>query len=195
MGVIGSIICLCTAVCWGSSDHRPAPAPFPATQVPDSSVTAVVPEEGATVTLAGVGRVVFPPGAFPDSQQVTVYISGAPQTEEGRTRWDVSVGSPHPASYDVRISTGDRAPRDSLEVTLRVPDQYIRTLSDGRAPHAFARVVSGGEMEDLDLYEVLESDFDDGRGELRVVVPPEVVRPGSGSTGFLIILLVGSVGR
>ena len=48
-------------------------------------------------------------------------------------------------------------------------------------------------MEDLDLYEVLDSDFDPAANVVRATVPLEAIRPPGPDGMFQIIVLVGTV--
>ncbi len=59
----------------------------------DSVATAVIPPEGGTVELQGVGRVIFLAGTFDVPQLVTVFTTNTPETKEGRVTWDVSARS------------------------------------------------------------------------------------------------------
>ena len=132
-----------------------------AQETQDSVATGVISPDGGPIELKDVAVVIFPAGAFEIPQEVRVSTTDAPQTEEGRVRWDVSVGPPAPLLYDVRINSGDVAPATSFEVVLTVPESYLNTLPPNRTPYVFAQMVSGGALEDLDLYEVVvNSHFD-----------------------------------
>jgi len=160
----------------------------------DSVATAVISPEGGTVELEGVAVVIFPAGAFEAPQEVSVTTTNAPQTEEGRVRWDLSMGPPAPLPYDVRINSGNVAPATGFEVVLTVPDSYLNTLPANRTPYVFAQIVSGGAMEDLDLYEVVvDSHFDPAANVVRATVPLEAIRPPGPDGMFQIIVLVGTV--
>ncbi len=164
-----------------------------AQEAQDSVVSAVISPDGGTIELKGVAVVIFPAGAFEALQEVRVSTTNAPQTEEGRVRWDVSMGPPAPLPYDVRINSGNVAPATSFEIVLTVPDSYLNTLPANRTPYVFAQIVSGGAMEDLDLYEVLDSDFDPAANVVRATVPLEAIRPPGPDGMFQIIVLVGTV--
>ncbi len=159
----------------------------------DSAATAVISPDGGTIELKGVAVVIFPAGAFEAPQEVRVSTTNAPQTEAGRVKWDVSVGPPAPMPYDVRINSGNLAPATSFEIVLTVPDSYLNTLPANRTPYVFAQIVSGGAMEDLDHYEVLDSDFDPAANMVRATVPLEAIRPPGPDGMFQIIVLVGTV--
>ncbi len=163
-------------------------------EAPDSVATAVISPEGGAIELKGVAVVIFPASAFEAPQEVRVSTTNAPQTEVGRVRWDVSVGPPAPLPYDVRINSGNVAPATSFEIVLTVPDSYLNTLPANRTPYVFAQIVSGGAMEDLDLYEVVvDSHFDEVANVVRATVPLEAIRPPGPDGMFQIIVLVGTV--
>lgn len=162
----------------------------------DTSVTAVVGPEGASVEIEGVVTLLFPVDAFDTSREVTLSVTDAPSSEEERTRWDVSSGPPPPMPHDIRIHFGPEAPATAFEVVVAVPNTYLRAVPDDRRPHLFARVVSGGDMEDLDLYEpVVESSFDAQDQVVRATVPASAVRPAGADGVVSAILLVGTLER
>ena len=165
-----------------------------AQEAQDSVVSAVISPDGGTIELKGVAVVIFPAGAFEGPQEVRVSTTNAPQTDGGRVKWDVSVGPPAPLPYDVRINSGNVAPATGFEVVLTVPDSYLNTLPANRTPYVFAQMVSGGAMEDLDLYEVVvDSHFDPAANVVRATVPLEAIRPPGPDGMFQIIVLVGTV--
>lgn len=161
----------------------------------DTVATAVIQPGGGTVELPGIGRVIFPAGAFRTPQVVKVFTTHAPETAEAQTRWDVSVGPPGPLPYDVRINTGSVAPATAFQVALVVPESYLNGLPPNHSPRVFAQMVSGGAAEDLDLYEVLEGGFDPATRVVPAVVPTSAVRPPVRGGMFEVILLVGAVLR
>ncbi len=165
-----------------------------AQEAQDSVATNVISPDGGTIELKGVAVVIFPAGAFEAPQEVSVSTTNAPQTEGGRVRWDVSVGPPAPLPYDVRINSGNVAPATSFEIVLTVPDSYLNTLPANRTPYVFAQMVSGGAMEDLDLYErVVGSRFDEVAKVVRAAVPTSAVRPPGPDGTFEVISLVGAI--
>ena len=129
----------------------------------DSVATAVIPPEGGTVELQGVGRVIFPAGTFETPQPVKVWTTDYPGTEGGQADFFmVGAGPPPPSSpwlrqegheypppalpYDIRIS-GDAPPATEFEVALVVPDSYLSTLPSDQPPRIFVDVETGGRME------------------------------------------------
>ena len=177
------------------ADTSARDAPSVAQTDQDSIATAVISPAGGTVELTGVATVNFPAGAFTAPRPVSVSTTDTPQTEEARVRWDVSVGPPQPLSYDVRINSGDVAPATSFEIVLTVPDSYVSSLPTNHSPQAFAQMVSGGAMEDLDLYEVLESEYDAVAKVIRAAVPAHATRPLRAGGTYEVIVLVGAVWR
>lgn len=157
-------------------------------------VSETIAPSGGSVTLADVGQVSFPVGAFETPQSVTLYTTTEPETDVGRVRWDVSVGSPaEPATFDVRIASGALPPAADLDVALLVPDEFSRGLPPGHEPRLFVQVVQGGSREDLDLYEPLASDFDPGSSVVTATVPAAAVRPPEPDGDFEIVVILGSM--
>ena len=155
--------------------------------------TGTISPGGGTVELEGVGRVVFPAAAFDAPRPVTVFTTNEPQTEAGRTTWDVSVGPPElPLPFDVRINSGNASPATEFEVALTVPSALLGSLPPDHTPRVFAQILHGGSQEDLDHYVVLDSDFDSAANVVRATVPLEAIRPPGPDGMFEVIVIVGS---
>ena len=177
-----------------------APSPPPpamsvgASPLVDSVVVAVGPSGGA-VDLPGVARVVFPPGAFPSKQDVTLLTTSGPSTPSGRTDWDVSVGGPSvPLAYDIRVRTGDQPPTTPFDIAIVIPADYLRSIPPSHRPALFAHFMEGGGSEALEILRKVASTIDATGDTLRAEVPLAAVLPPSPpDTRYETILVVGSV--
>jgi hypothetical protein len=159
----------------------------------DTVARVIIQPHGGSVELRGIALVTFRAGSFETATEVTVWTTDAPASEEEISRWDVSLGPPPPMAYDVRIRFGNVAPVTEIEVVLAITDAYLDAVPAGRRPHLFARTVSGGDMEDLDLYEPIPSTFDPDARVVRGTVPVKAVRPPEADGSFSAILVVGTM--
>jgi hypothetical protein len=80
-----------------------------------------VPPTGTTVNLAGYASIVFPAGTFESAQHVVIHTSASAATNDIFEAYATGPRLP----YEVRISTGNKAPEKDISVDLNIPDSFI----------------------------------------------------------------------
>ena len=85
----------------------------------EHNITAKVPPIGETVTLPGFASIVFPAGAFGQTQQEVMMSATASSSDIFETH---TTGLRLP--YEIRINTGNRAPGKDMRVDLNIPDSF-----------------------------------------------------------------------
>lgn len=126
-----------------------------AQQPSDSSITRVIGPEGDTVELAGFATVVFPAGAFDAPHEVTIVASNDPDLHS-TFRLDVGAGS---VGHQIRILTGDTPPAVPINVSLKVPEDFLEQMSPDKVPVIFALTRYVGPMHVHYEYDLRESHF------------------------------------
>lgn len=89
------------------------------------AATSVISPQGGIVSLDGCASVIFPPGAFTSSQNVTVSATASPETKNDYI--NDTPGAPR-LPYEVRINFGMTAPVARIDVVLSVPDSFISAI-------------------------------------------------------------------
>ncbi len=163
----------------------------------DTTSTAVIGPQGGTIQIAGVASVTFPAGAFAKPVRIELVTTGTPQTEEGRTAWDVSIGPPSiTAQRDMRIRFTQSLPQQPFTVRLSVPAVFLDRMPQGHLPRLFAYLSTGSAQESLDEYTPQAATFDPASRSVTARLTTAVIRdPDDEGTREVILLLASMPGR
>jgi hypothetical protein len=147
----------------------------PAKPQGDSSVSEslfkkVISSTGGFIEITGRVRVTFPRGFFATLETVSVRISGDPMTDAVQAGYELwEVGRPY-LSFDVLIEASQK-PQSDYELTIMLPNDYLRQVPSNLKPTAFREVLHGSPLELHYHYEELPTELDVKYSQLRVKVP------------------------
>lgn len=135
------------------------------------SATGAIPPGGGTITLEGYASVTFPAGAFATNQNVSVFATSFPETEEDYNVSGSILKAGPRLPYEIRINSGYVAPSTSFDVVLNVPDTFIATLPTNAKIRVFVQIYYSSEHEVLDHFEIFSSVFDPVAKTVSVTLP------------------------
>lgn len=142
------------AACEAPPGRAAAAADSAGAGTPVDAVEAALPQDsaevrgsilpsGGSLELPGFASVRFPPGAFTDAQAVSLAA-----TRSAETGLDFETTVPVPplarGTRELRILTGRKAPLDSVDVTIGVPDEVRRARAGGGEIAAYAQIWQSG---------------------------------------------------
>ncbi len=137
------------------------------------SATGIIPPEGGIITLEGYASVTFPAGAFATSQDITIYVTSSPETQEDYDISGVIFEAGPRLPYEIRINSGYVAPSTSFDVLLNVPNSFIATLPVNAKIRVFVQIYQEGGEEILDHFEIFRSTFDPVAKTVSVTLPDD----------------------
>jgi murein DD-endopeptidase MepM/ murein hydrolase activator NlpD len=121
----------------------------------------VKPDGSATLELQGVATVNFPPGSFSLDQKLDIAQTSDPDTEALFDEFAILYKVISRFSYEVRINTGIEPPAtENFELSLKIPDDFLSSVPDGYGIELFVQVYSKTEMETLDNFILVPSNYD-----------------------------------
>lgn len=153
----------------------------------DRTVTANIPPLGGTIDLDGYSIVIFPPGSFSRSQDVTVSVTSS----SSQNIFEATATGPH-LPYEIRINSGKKAPEKDIAVMVNVPDSFI---ASNYAMHVFARVYSNPEVpENRDSFYLFSSAIDETVKTVHTILPKYVFSNQYGKNGtYEAIITIGLI--
>ena len=121
----------------------------------EQRVTAKIPPIGEAVDLEGYASVIFPAGTFDGTQDVMISVNASPLTQD---IFEANATGPR-LPYEIRINTGNKAPKKDIEVSVKYPDSFF---SSDYQIHVFARMYDNPDAPDVhDRYFMISSGLDD----------------------------------
>jgi len=121
----------------------------------EQRVTAKIPPIGEAVDLEGYASVVFPAGTFDGTQDVMISVNASPLTQDIFEANATGLRLP----YEIRINTGNKAPKKDIEVSVKYPDSFF---SSDYQIHVFARMYDNPDAPDVhDRFFMISSGLDD----------------------------------
>lgn len=121
----------------------------------EQTVAAKVPPIGEAVKLDGYATIVFPAGTFDRTQDVTIAVTASPSV---RDIFDAHATGPR-LPYEIRINSGNKAPKKDIEVSLKYPDSFYASHYQ---IHVFAHMYDNPDQPDLhDRFFLISSGLDD----------------------------------
>lgn len=121
----------------------------------EHTVTAKIPPIGNAVDLVGFASVVFPAGSFDGTQDVTISATVSPSTQDIFEEYATGPRLP----YEIRINTGNKAPKKDIEVSVHYPDSFY---SSEYQIHIFAQMHDNPDAPDVhDRFFMIRSGLDD----------------------------------
>ncbi|MFZ2301917.1 MAG: hypothetical protein WAW10_08620 [Gallionella sp.] len=121
----------------------------------EQAVTARIPPIGNAVDVEGYASIIFPAGTFDISQKVTVSVSASPAMQD---IFETNAAGPR-LPYEIRVNTGNRAPKKDVEVSVRYPDSFF---SSDYQIHVFAHMHDNPDAPDVhDRFFMISSGLDD----------------------------------
>lgn len=132
-----------------------APAIVTIMSLKEQTVAAKVPPIGGAVELDGYATIVFPAGTFDSTQDVTISVTASPSV---RDVFDAHATGPR-LPYEIRINSGDKAPRKDIEVSLKYPDSFYASHYQ---IHVFAHMYDNPDEPAVhDRFFLISSGLDD----------------------------------
>lgn len=121
----------------------------------EQRVTAKIPPIGNVVDIEEYARVVFPAGTFDDIQNVKISINASPAIQD---IFEANATGPR-LPYEIRINTGNKAPKKDIEVSLKYPESFYASLYQ---IHIFARMYENPDAPDVhDRFFMISTGLDD----------------------------------
>lgn len=121
----------------------------------EQRVTANIPPIGNVVDIEEYARVVFPAGTFDDVQNVKISVNASPAIQD---IFEANATGPR-LPYEIRINTGNKAPKKDIEVSLKYPDSFYASLYQ---IHIFARMYKNPDAPDVhDRFFMISTGLDD----------------------------------
>jgi murein DD-endopeptidase MepM/ murein hydrolase activator NlpD len=125
------------------------------------SVSGVVTPGGGEVDLKNIAKVVFPGGAFLADTQVTLTTSSSPEVAAVFNDFTSIFRPTNRLVYEIRINTGSLPPvSDTVRIEVAVPNDFLSAISVDHQIELFARLLSNGGEETIDLFELFDATFD-----------------------------------
>ena len=139
--------------------------------VAESVVSRAISLSGGFIEISGRVRVAFPARFFATPETVRVWISGDPTTDAARAGYELHGAGRGPyLPFDVLIEAGQK-PQAAYEVTIMLPNEYLRQLPSALKPTAFREVLHGSPSELHYSYEEVPAELEANSRRLRVKVP------------------------
>lgn len=139
----------------GATGEADAPMIVTIMSLEEQRVTAKIPPIGEAVDIEGYARVVFPAGTFEDGQNVKISINASPAIQD---IFQANATGPR-LPYEIRINTGNKAPKKDIEVSLKYPDSFYASLYQ---IHIFARMYENPDAPDVhDRFFMISTGLDD----------------------------------
>jgi murein DD-endopeptidase MepM/ murein hydrolase activator NlpD len=135
-----------------------------------SGTSAPVPPGGGTVELAGVGRALFPAGAFAATQQVRLEKTSDSEIAAAFDDSAAIFRSSTTLGHFLRVNTGGVQPLTDVQVTVSLPAAFA--VPPGEHVEAFARFWQQDEQDAFDSFELVGSSFDAVAGTATLTLPP-----------------------
>ena len=152
----------------------------------EQRVTAKIPPIGDAVDLEGYAMAIFPAGTFDATQNVMISVTASPPIQD---IFVANATGPR-LPYEIRINTGDKAPRKDVEVSVNYPDSFF--ASDYQI-HIFARMHGKPDAPDAhDGFFLISSGLDDIVKTAKATLPKHAFSNRYGKNGtYEAIITIG----
>ncbi len=143
----------------------------------DHIATARIPPIGGAVDSAGYASVVFPAGSFDVTQDVTLSATASPSIQG---IFEANATGPR-LPYEIRINTGNKAPKKDIEVSVNYPDSFY---SSEYQIHIFALMHDNPDVPDVhDSFFMISSGLDDIVKTVMTTLPKHAFSSRHGNNG------------
>lgn len=137
------------------------------------STLSTISPSGGTISLASIGSVTFPPGAFPERTQVKLSIGRSASVAADFEEFASIFRPSSRLAYEITISTGETPPvSENVDVRILLPHEFIAETPAGYGIELFAMVE---QESDLDLpfrtFELFESHLIQSGASIEATVP------------------------
>lgn len=139
----------------GEKGEADAPIIVTIMSLKEQRVTAKIPTIGETVDIEGYARIVFPAGTFDGTQNVKISVNASPAIQD---IFEANATGPR-LPYEIRINTGNKAPKKDIEVSMKYPDSFYASLYQ---IHIFARMYDNPDAPEVhDRFFMISTGLDD----------------------------------
>lgn len=154
----------------------------------EHTATAKIPPVGAAMDLAGYASAVFPAGTFDESQDVTISVTASPSTQN---IFEINATGPR-LPYEIRINTGNVAPKKDVEVSVNYPDSFC---APDYQIHVFAQMYDNPDVPDVhNRFFLVSSGLDDTVKTARTTLPKHAFSSRYGKNGtYEAIITLGLI--
>ncbi len=154
----------------------------------EHTVTVKIPPIGEAVDLDGYATAIFPVGTFDGTQDVMLSATASPSTQNV---FEANATGPR-LPYEIRINSGDHAPRNNIPISLNVPDSFI---SSDYQIHVFVQMLGNPSAPDVqDRFFKLDSGLRARTKTVRVKLPKDAFSNRYGKNGtYEAIVTVGLI--
>ena len=154
----------------------------------EQTVTAKIPPIGEAVDLDGYASVIFPAGTFEDTQEVRVSVSASPSVQDV---FQVTAAVPR-LPYEIRINSGDKAPRKDVEVSITYPDSFFASHYQ---IHVFAHLYGHTDQPEMHgQFFLINSGLDDQVSMAMATLPKHAFSNRHGKNGtYEAIITIGLI--
>jgi hypothetical protein len=143
----------------------------------------ITPEEGGTVSLAGIIEVVFPPGAFEENTNVVIYATQDSATndvfQDTKQIYDVGLR----LAYEIIINVGSQQPTTDVVVTIVIPEALRASVPEGSNLIVMGQNYWDSEWEVHKTFEVIGPIFPVDMESVTVSIPVSFFTDGLSSDG------------
>jgi len=163
--------------------------------IPLVKTSSVISPDGGMLSIPNISTISFPAGAFLEKQLVEGIITSDSNTDLvfNETTKIFGIDS-RLSSYELRITTGQVQPLTDIQVTVTIPPELSANMSPDSEIKAFGQNFWSDEIERLDTFELLDSNFSETASTLTVTVPPWIFTNERNTTGtFEAIITIGTV--
>ena len=152
------------------------------------TVTLKIPPLGDKVTLDGYATIEFPAGSFEGTQNVRMSITASPSVRE---IFEADAAGPH-LPYEIRINTGNKAPKTDISVSLNYPDSFFES---NYQMHVFAQLHDNPDAPEVhDRFVVIDTGLDDVVKTANTTLPKYAFSNHYGKNGtYEAIITVGLI--
>lgn len=152
----------------------------------EHKVNAKVLPIGEAVELAGYASALFPAGTFEDAQNVTIYVTASPATQN---IFEINAAGPR-LPYEIRINTGNVAPKKDVEVSVNYPGSFYQS---DYPIHMFAQMQDNPDAPDVhNRFFLVSSKLDDIVKTAKATLPKHAFSNRYGKNGtYEAIITVG----
>lgn len=154
----------------------------------EQRVAAKIPPIGEAVDIEGYARIVFPAGTFDGTQNVKISVNASPAIQD---IFETNATGPR-LPYEIRINTGNKAPKKDIEVSLKYPDSFYASLYQ---IHIFARMYDNPDAPDVhDKFFMISTGLDDVIEMAMATLPVHAFSSRYGKNGtYEAIITVGLI--
>lgn len=154
----------------------------------EQRVTAKIPPIGDAVDIEEYARVVFPAGTFDDVRNVKISVNASPAIQD---IFEANATGPR-LPYEIRINTGNNAPKKDIEVSLKYPESFYASLYQ---IHIFARMYENPDAPDVrDRFFMISTGLDDAIEMAMATLPIHAFSKRYGKNGtYEAIITVGLI--